>query len=92
MDSHAHGTFKVVNQRGLHARAAIKLTQLAQSFRAEITLHREGQLANAKSVMGVLLLCASRGTSVEVDAIGVDAQEAVDAIGNLFASKFGEEL
>lgn len=84
-------TLEVVNERGLHARAATKLVHLASRFDAEVTLAKDGQRANAKSVMGVLLLCGSMGTKVDVEAEGEDAAAAVDAIAALFADKFGEE-
>jgi phosphocarrier protein len=86
----AEGTFEIVNELGLHARAATKLVQLASSFRAEVELSKDGQDANAKSVMGVLLLCGSKGTSVTVRARGPAAREAVRAIGALIESGFGE--
>ncbi|MCB9591922.1 MAG: HPr family phosphocarrier protein [Sandaracinaceae bacterium] len=87
----ARGTFEIVNERGLHARAATKLVQLASRFECEVDLEKEGQRANAKSVMGVLLLCGAKGTSVTVIAEGADAQSAVDAIGALIAARFGED-
>ena len=87
----ASGTFEIVNERGMHARAATKLVQLASSFGCEVELEKDGQRANAKSVMGVLLLCGAKGTRVSVLAEGADEQSAVDAIGELIASRFGEE-
>ncbi len=87
----ARGTFEIVNERGLHARAATKLVQLASRFAAEVDLEKDGQRANAKSVMGVLLLCGAKGTSVTVIADGADADHAVEAIGALIASRFGED-
>jgi phosphocarrier protein len=83
-------SFTIVNDLGLHARAATKLVQLASKFPCDVELAREEQTANGKSVMGVLLLCGSRGTVVEVRAKGERAQECVDAIGQLIANKFGE--
>ena len=84
--------FTIVNAKGLHARAATKLVQLAGRFPCNITvINPDGQDANAKSVMGVLLLCGSQGTIIEVRAQGEQAREAVDAIGNLIAGRFGEE-
>ena len=80
----------IVNELGLHARAAVKLTQTAQRFPCEITLSRDDQRANAKSVMGVLLLCGSKGTKIMVEADGAGAEEAVAAIGSLVADRFGE--
>ena len=66
----AEGKFEIVNNLGLHARAATKLVQLASRFACDIEIAREGQKANAKSVMGVLLLCGAKGTFVEVTARG----------------------
>ena len=86
----ARGSFEVVNKLGLHARAATKLVQLAARFPCEISVGREGQQANAKSVMGVLLLCGSKGTKLEVEAEGEQADEAVAQIGRLIADRFGE--
>jgi phosphocarrier protein len=86
----AQGKFEIVNNLGLHARAATKLVQLASRFACDIEIAREGQKANAKSVMGVLLLCGAKGTFVEVTARGPSSDEAVQAIGSLIASKFGE--
>jgi phosphocarrier protein len=86
----AEGTFEIVNELGLHARAATKLVQLASGSRAEVELSKDGQTANAKSVMGVLLLCGSKGTSVTVRASGDGASDVVRAIGALIASGFGE--
>ena len=88
--SMARGSFEVVNKLGLHARAATKLVQLAARFPCEISVGREGQQANAKSVMGVLLLCGSKGTKLEVEAEGEQADEAVAQIGRLIADRFGE--
>ena len=86
----ARGTYQVKNKLGLHARAATKLVQLASKFPCEIVVSREGQAANAKSVMGVLLLCGSRGTHLEIEATGDRADEAVDALGELIDARFGE--
>ena len=90
MSDRATAEYKIVNDLGLHARAATKLVQLAARFPCEVQLAHGGQSANAKSVMGVLLLCGSKGTVVEVSASGDRAQECVDAIGKLIADRFGE--
>lgn len=82
--------FEIINERGLHARAAAALTRLAQRFPCEVTLRKDDQSANGKSIMGLLLLCGVKGTSVQVEAEGPQAQEAVSAIGDLFANRFGE--
>ena len=90
MSDKATAKFTIVNDLGLHARAATKLVQLATKYPCEVTLSHAGQTANAKSVMGVLLLCGSKGTVVEVNATGTHANECVEAIGELIASRFGE--
>ena len=90
MMSEANGRFTIVNQLGLHARAATKLVQLASRFPCEVEIVRDDQGANGKSVMGVLLLCGSMGTVLEVRARGERADECVAAIGDLIANRFGE--
>ncbi len=86
----ARGNFEIVNALGLHARAATKLVQLAARYPCEVEIGREGQRANAKSVMGVLLLCGAKGAVLEVWARGERARDAVDAIGELIRGRFGE--
>jgi phosphocarrier protein HPr len=88
--SEASGRFTIVNQLGLHARAATKLVQLASKFPCDVEVTREDQCANGKSVMGVLLLCGSKGTVIDVHARGERADECVQAIGDLIANRFGE--
>ncbi|MBK7395225.1 MAG: HPr family phosphocarrier protein [Myxococcales bacterium] len=90
IDADAEGRFQIVNNLGLHARAATKLVQLASKFTCEVIVGRDGQTANGKSVMGVLLLCASKGTFLDVRAKGERAEECVAAVGTLIASRFGE--
>ncbi len=90
-DDTATGRFTIINIKGLHARAAMKLVQLAARYRCEVMVSGpDGQSANAKSVMGVLLLCGAKGTAIDVRARGEQSAEAVAAIGALFADKFGE--
>lgn len=86
----ARGRYQVKNKLGLHARAATKLVQLASKFPCDILVSREGQAANAKSVMGVLLLCGSKGTHLDIEATGDRANEAVQALGELIDARFGE--
>jgi len=83
----------VENRLGLHARAAAKLVQLASRYCSDIYLAREGlqQAIDAKSILGVLMLAASNGTRLVASITGPDEVEAGDAIGGLFAAKFGEE-
>lgn len=87
----ARGTFEVKNKLGLHARTATKLVQLASRFPCDIVISRAGQSANAKSVMGVLLLCGSKGTRLSLEAQGDDAQRAIEELGTLIDNRFGED-
>jgi len=81
---------EIVNKLGLHARASAKLTQIAGSYQSEIWLSRSGRRVNAKSIMGVMMLAAGKGSSVCIEADGDDAEAALAAIGALIANKFGE--
>ena len=81
---------KVVNKLGLHARASAKLTQEAARFASAIWLSRKGRRVNAKSIMGVMMLAAGMGSTVEIEADGADEADAVSAIERLFADRFGE--
>lgn len=87
----ARGTFEVLNKLGLHARAATKLVQLASQFPCDIVISRGTQSANAKSVMGVLLLCGSKGAKLELEATGPQAEEAIARLGQLINDRFGED-
>lgn len=80
----------VVNKLGLHARAAAKFVTLACKFDADIKLVREGREVNAKSIMGVMMLAAGQGASVELRATGDDAEAAVEALARLVQDGFGE--
>ena len=80
----------ISNKLGLHARAAAKLTQLASSFSSEIFNSRAAQRVNAKSIMGVMMLAAGKGTPVTLEATGDDAAEALQQLEALFNGKFGE--
>lgn len=90
-DTEVSGTFEIVNRLGLHARAASRLVQVASQFPCQVTVRRDEQVANAKSVMGVLLLCGAKGAKVTIVAEGESAADAVSAIGTLIKDKFGEE-
>jgi len=83
-------TFEIVNRLGMHARAATKLVQTASRYRSDVQIEKDGHVANAKSVMGVLLLCGHQGSRITVSARGEDADAAVQAIGELIADRFGE--
>ena len=82
----------IVNELGLHARAATKFVQTANKFQAaEVEVEKDGQLANGKSIMGLLMLVAAKGTSITVRAKGDEALAALDAITRLVAERFGED-
>ena len=81
----------IVNKLGLHARAAAKLVTVASGFESDIQLIRNSRRANAKSIMGVMMLAAAKDSRVTVKAEGTDSQEALRALGELFENKFGEE-
>ncbi len=90
MSDTAEKKILIQNELGLHARAATKLVQLATKFPCEVTLTKDGHEVNGKSIMGVLMLVASKGTWVTLRTKGDRAQEAVDAIAQLIDDKFGE--
>jgi phosphocarrier protein HPr len=84
-------TFTIKNKLGLHARAANMVVQTASNFTCSITVIKDGIEANAKSIMGLLLLAAGKGSKIVVKAKGKDAQEALKEIGKLIEGKFGEK-
>lgn len=81
----------IINQRGLHARASAKFVKCAEGFDASILVSREGQTVPGTSIMGLMMLAASIGTSISVEASGPQAEAAMAALENLVASKFDEE-
>ena len=83
-------TITISNKLGLHARASAKLTQAASRFQSGVWIARNGRRVNAKSIMGVMMLAAGIGSTVELETDGPDEGEAIDAIEKLFADKFGE--
>ena len=83
---------EIVNKLGLHARPSARLTQLASSFKSEVHLSRNGRRVNAKSIMGVMMLAAAKGSTITLETNGDDEMEAIDALAGLISSGFGEEL
>ena len=83
-------TLEIVNKLGLHARAAAKLIELASGFESRISIRSNDREADAKSIMRVMMLAASKGARIEVVAQGADAAEAVDAIERLVSGRFDE--
>ena len=81
----------IVNKRGLHARASAKFVQMVERFNAEVWVTRGGETVGGTSIMGLMMLAAGPGTTVVVSAKGEEAQQALDAIAELVASKFNEE-
>ena len=83
-------TLQVVNKMGLHARASAKLTQVASKFQSGVWLTRNARRVNAKSIMGVMMLAAGKGSTIELEVDGPDEAQAAEAIERLLADKFGE--
>jgi phosphocarrier protein len=81
---------EIVNKLGLHARASAKLTQLAGQFTAEVWISRDGRKVNAKSIMGVMMLAAAKGSVVAIETDGPDEAQAMTALVGLINDKFGE--
>ena len=84
------GDAAIINKLGLHARASAKLTQLASGFPCEVWLERNGRRVNAKSIMGVMMLAAAKGSTITIDTEGEQEDEALQAIQELVADRFGE--
>jgi phosphocarrier protein len=81
---------EIQNKLGLHARAAAKLTQVAAKYGADVWLSRNGRRVNAKSIMGVMMLAAGKGSRIAIETAGADADDALDAVISLVNDKFGE--
>jgi phosphocarrier protein len=81
----------VANVYGLHARPAAEFVKLADKFESEILVNKGGLEVNGKSIMGVMMLAAEKGSTIEIKARGIDAREAVEALVNLVSDGFGEE-
>ena len=81
---------EIINKLGLHARASAKLSQTANQFKSDVHLGRNGNRVNAKSIMGVMMLAAAKGTSILIETSGPDETEALQAVVSLIQDKFGE--
>jgi phosphocarrier protein HPr len=81
---------QVINKNGIHARPAAEIVKLAAKYKADITVTRDDLEVNGKSIMGVMMLAAECGATVQLRAEGPDADEALDALAHLIAGKFGE--
>ena len=84
-------TLNICNTRGLHARASAKFVKLASSFESEVQVMRDGVTVDARSIMGLLMLGAGIGCTIEVTAQGPDADQAIEALSDLVARKFDED-
>lgn len=81
---------KIVNEKGLHARASAKFVETVEKFDAEATVSKDGISASGDSIMGLLMLAASIGTEIEIETTGTQAQSLAEALTELVAEKFGE--
>jgi phosphocarrier protein HPr len=81
---------EIINKLGMHARASAKLTQLAAKYQCEVSLARNGRKVNAKSIMGVMMLAAGKGSRITLETDGPDESEAMDALVALIGDYFGE--
>jgi phosphocarrier protein len=81
---------EIINKLGLHARASAKLTQTAGQHKSQIWLTRKDRRINAKSIMGVMMLAAAKGTTINIEADGEDEEQAMQALVDLINNKFGE--
>lgn len=92
MDEKIIRTLKIVNEKGLHARASAKLVEVVEAFDATAEVSKDGLAASGDSIMGLLMLAASKGTTIEVTTSGADASRLADALEALVADRFGENF
>jgi phosphocarrier protein HPr len=83
-------SLEIINKLGLHARASTKLTQTASHFKSEVWIEKNGRRVNAKSIMGVMMLAAAKGSIVDIEATGADEDQAIAALQTLINNYFGE--
>lgn len=83
--------FTIINELGMHARAATRFVQVANRYHADVDVEKDGQTVNGKSIMGVLMLVAAQGSVIRVRARGDDAEDAMAALAELITNKFGED-
>ena len=91
MSDTVHRTLKIINEKGLHARASAKLVEVVEGFDASADVTRDGMSALGDSIMGLLMLAASKGTSIEVHTTGPDALALANALEALVSDRFGED-
>ncbi|BBU54039.1 MULTISPECIES: HPr family phosphocarrier protein [Mameliella] len=91
MTNSIHRALKIVNEKGLHARASAKLVEVVEGFDAMAEVSRDGMSASGDSIMGLLMLAAAKGSTIEVQTSGPDAEALADAVEALVADRFGED-
>ncbi|HEX5380564.1 MAG TPA: HPr family phosphocarrier protein [Phenylobacterium sp.] len=91
MSRMAERTVEIVNERGLHARASAKFVKLASTFDAEVTVSKDGSTVDARSIMGLMMLAAGPGASIEIEAEGPEAAAALEALAALVSARFDED-
>ena len=84
-------TVEIINERGLHARASAKFVKLASGFDAHVTVSRDGQSVDARSIMGLMMLAAGIGSSIDISAEGPQAEAALEALSALVSARFDED-
>ena len=87
----ASHVFTIINDKGLHARASARFVEVVEKFESEVTVEKDGLEASGSSIMGLLMLVASKGTTIKVMSNGKDSEELISALDNLIKSKFGED-
>ena len=92
MSTELQRTFDIINEKGLHARASAKFVDVVEQFDATVDVSRDGLSAGGDSIMGLLMLAASKGTSIDVRISGAQAADLADALETLIANRFGEDL
>ena len=83
--------FEIINRLGLHARASAVLVKVATRFKSEVTVTKDGQAVNGKSILGMMTLAAAQGSRVTIECSGGDEKDAIEAIGACIADRFGED-
>ena len=83
--------FTIINDKGLHARASARFVEVVEKFESEVTVQKDGLEASGSSIMGLLMLAASKGTTIKVTTSGADSEELTLALDSLIKSKFGED-
>ena len=85
-------TLSIINEKGLHARASARFVETVERFRSDVQVSKDGLTAAGDSIMGLLMLAASKGTAIEIRVTGEDAEQLADALEDLIARRFGEDF